>query len=76
MFFDSGEGGVGLILSIKHQTENGDARPVCTWEWRLPRSARETIREQYNKMLSTRVTEPLNGFCERERRDCQIWHRL
>jgi len=56
--FDGGEDAVGLIPGIKHTIDTGEAKPVCTRQWRLPYSARETIREQCNKMLRTGVIEP------------------
>jgi len=58
MLFDGGEDAVGPIPSSKHQIDTGDAKPVCTRQWRLPHSARETIRGQCDKMLNTGVIEP------------------
>jgi len=56
--FNGGDQAIGLIPDIRHTIDTGDAKPVCTRQWRLPQTARQTIREHCNKMLDAGVIEP------------------
>ena len=49
---------LGKVPHIKHRIPTADADPIRTRQWRLPESARVTIRNECNKMLREGVISP------------------
>jgi len=52
---------LGCLPDIKHSIRTKDAQPIRTRQWRLPESARTTIRKECDQMLKDGIIEPSNS---------------
>lgn len=49
---------IGVVPGIYHYIPTGDATPIVARQWRLPQTAKETIKEQCQNMVKSKVIEP------------------
>ena len=49
---------LGYCDLVKHKIDTGRHRPICTRQWPIPNSTKQTMEEQCKKMLEMGVIEP------------------
>lgn len=49
---------IGVVPGIYHYIPTGDATPIVARQWRLPQTAKETIKEECQNMVKSKVIEP------------------